>query len=143
EERRVFHVAITRASQSVTLATGPSPSPFVAELSTPRDPDALAPAPRPGPSRAKPPASGSAPRPSPQTPEGIAVREALRVWRAQKASSEGKPAFVYFSDATLDEMATAMPSSLAELARVKGIGPAKLEAYGEVLLAIIDEHRPA
>ncbi len=34
EERRLFHVAITRASHHATIVTGPRPSPFVDELTT-------------------------------------------------------------------------------------------------------------
>ncbi len=34
EERRLFHVAITRASRQATIVTGPNPSPFVDELTT-------------------------------------------------------------------------------------------------------------
>ncbi len=34
EERRLFHVAVTRASRHATITTGPNPSPFVAELTT-------------------------------------------------------------------------------------------------------------
>ena len=34
EERRLFHVAITRASTHATIVTGPRPSPFVDELTT-------------------------------------------------------------------------------------------------------------
>ncbi len=40
EERRLFHVAITRTSRSVTVVTGSRPSRFVAELST-EPPDVL------------------------------------------------------------------------------------------------------
>ena len=40
EERRLFHVAITRTSRQVTVVTGARPSRFVAELST-EPPDVL------------------------------------------------------------------------------------------------------
>jgi ATP-dependent DNA helicase RecQ len=40
-------------------------------------------------------------------------------------------------DATLEELAAARPSSIAELASVRGLGPAKLERYGEDLLALL------
>jgi superfamily II DNA helicase RecQ len=44
---------------------------------------------------------------------------------------------VVFSDATLQELAAAQPRSLGELAGVKGIGPAKLERYGDELLSLL------
>ncbi len=71
------------------------------------------------------------------------VRDALRAWRLEKSRELGKPAFVVFSDATLDGIATTVPQSMAGLAKVKGIGPAKLDAYGDEILAILDELRDA
>lgn len=70
-----------------------------------------------------------------------AAREALRAWRSARASAEGKPPYVYLHDATLEALVTAMPDSTSALARVRGIGPAKLEAYGDELLALLDGAR--
>jgi superfamily II DNA helicase RecQ len=64
--------------------------------------------------------------------------ERLRVWRAEVASRQRVPAYVVMSDATLQELATRRPQSEAELLSVKGIGPAKLEAYGDDLLALVE-----
>jgi superfamily II DNA helicase RecQ len=44
------------------------------------------------------------------------------------------PAYVIAHDSTLAAIAEARPSSLAALRRVKGMGPAKLEKYGEGIL---------
>lgn len=49
----------------------------------------------------------------------------------------GKPAYTVFDDKTLAGIATALPTDLAELARVKGVGPAKLEQYGDDVLAVV------
>jgi len=43
-------------------------------------------------------------------------------------------------DATLAGIAQTKPRTVAELARVRGIGPAKIDQYGASLLAIVAEH---
>ena len=53
------------------------------------------------------------------------------------AGREGVPAYVVASDATLRAIVERSPASRAELARVKGIGPAKLERYGDDILALV------
>ncbi|MGE5134413.1 MAG: DNA helicase RecQ [Gemmatimonadota bacterium] len=71
-------------------------------------------------------------------PEGAAaVFERLRAWRAAAAKEQGVPAYVIFHDATLREIATTAPSSLAELGKVSGIGENKLSRYGEQVLAAL------
>jgi superfamily II DNA helicase RecQ len=47
------------------------------------------------------------------------------------------PAYVVFGNATLETIARRRPSSRRELAQVKGVGPKKLEQYGEALLEIV------
>jgi DNA helicase-2/ATP-dependent DNA helicase PcrA len=64
---------------------------------------------------------------------------ALREWRKEVALSADVPAFVVFTDATLTAIAEARPSSLEELARLAGVGPSKLERYGEAVLAVLVE----
>ncbi|SNT41439.1 ATP-dependent DNA helicase RecQ [Actinomadura meyerae] len=66
--------------------------------------------------------------------EAVPVFERLRAWRAATAKEQGVPAYVIFHDATLREIATALPSSLAELGRVNGVGENKLAKYGEQVL---------
>jgi DNA helicase-2/ATP-dependent DNA helicase PcrA len=63
---------------------------------------------------------------------------ALRSWRTETARRDKVPAYVVFSDAHLEGIAAAFPSSLRELARCKGIGPAKLEKYGDDVLAVLE-----
>jgi len=67
------------------------------------------------------------------------VFEALREWRTSVAAAQGKPAYTVFADATLEAVAEVRPGSLAELAGVGGVGPTKLEKYGESVLAIVRE----
>ena len=45
-----------------------------------------------------------------------------------------------FHDKTLIELAAARPGSRAEMARIPGVGDAKLERYGPAFLAVIAEH---
>jgi DNA helicase-2/ATP-dependent DNA helicase PcrA len=160
EERRVFHVGLTRGSVSVYVVGGEVPSPFLAQLdeewtetrrpvgpAPPRTAPALAraealsslPARRQvvpaggGPSR-----SARAPRGEPVPPEVVErARQALRAWRSQRASTEHKPPYIYLHDRTLEALASEAPSTMAALARVSGIGPGKVESYGDELLALI------
>jgi ATP-dependent DNA helicase RecQ len=68
------------------------------------------------------------------TGEAKAVFERLRTWRAATAKQQGVPAYVIFHDATLREIATARPASLAGLSRVTGVGENKLAKYGQQIL---------
>ena len=63
--------------------------------------------------------------------------EALRARRRELAAESGVPPYVVFHDSTLREIAASRPSSLAELARVQGVGEAKLKRYGEAMLAAV------
>ena len=60
--------------------------------------------------------------------------ERLRAVRRRLADAEGVPAYIVFSDAVLREMAKHAPRSRAELLAVSGVGPVKLERYGEAFL---------
>src|SRR6187551_616682 len=67
---------------------------------------------------------------------GTLVAE-LKAWRTQRAREDGVPAYVVLHDATLQELAARKPGSEAELAGVKGLGPAKLARYGVELLDVL------
>jgi DNA helicase-2/ATP-dependent DNA helicase PcrA len=49
---------------------------------------------------------------------------------------DGKPAYTVFDDKTLAALATALATDTGGLAVVKGIGPAKLEQYGDDLIEL-------
>ncbi|MFI7573247.1 DNA helicase RecQ [Micromonospora sp. NPDC049497] len=72
-------------------------------------------------------------------PSAAAVFERLRAWRAASAKEQGVPAYVIFHDATLRQIATDAPTSLAELARVNGVGENKLARYGDQILTVLTE----
>ena len=63
--------------------------------------------------------------------------ESLREARRALAAEAGVPPYVVFHDSTLREIAAARPSSLAELAEINGVGRAKLERYGNAMLAAV------
>jgi ATP-dependent DNA helicase RecQ len=63
--------------------------------------------------------------------------EALRVWRAEQARSQGVPAYIVFGDSTLRAVASAKPSTLADLDGITGIGAKKREAYGDAILEVV------
>jgi ATP-dependent DNA helicase RecQ len=62
---------------------------------------------------------------------------ALREWRIAQASAANLPAFVIFSDATLRALAEHNPQSREALLGISGIGQAKLERYGDALIALL------
>jgi len=68
---------------------------------------------------------------------------ALKRWRLERARADDVPAYVVFHNSTLAEIAGRQPQSLGDLARVPGVGPAKLERYGDdVLSALVRAGRP-
>ncbi len=146
EERRIFHVAITRSSETTAVITGPNPSSFVPELRTEAPPE---------------PTAGSEPLPSsPSTPglrnpvarstksadadnrlggDDQAVFEHLRRWRSIRAKGDAVPAYVVFPDRTLVAVARARPTTDADLLAIPGIGPTKLERYGPDIIEMMLE----
>jgi superfamily II DNA helicase RecQ len=65
------------------------------------------------------------------------VMEALRAWRTARARADAVPPYVVAHDATLSEIAERLPGSLTALARVPGIGPARLDRYGPEILGVL------
>ena len=63
--------------------------------------------------------------------------ERLREWRKGRADAEEVPAFVVFSDATLQLIAELKPTSTKALLGISGIGPQKLEKYGDDVLGLV------
>ena len=66
-----------------------------------------------------------------------ALFDRLRWWRMETARSHNVPAYVIFHDATLREIARAMPSSLDALRQVSGVGEKKLESYGDEITRLV------
>ncbi|ADI05280.1 ATP-dependent DNA helicase [Streptomyces bingchenggensis BCW-1] len=81
--------------------------------------------------------SGRAAAPVDLPPEAVPLFERLRAWRGATAKEQGVPAYVIFHDATLRQIATLSPSTLAELGAVSGVGENKLAKYGEQILETV------
>ena len=189
EERRVFHVAITRGRESVTvLSDRDRQSRFLAELEGKAPVVADTPESRPPPRRARREDVGLSVSPGdlisvPGGHEGVVIEieangvlvrlgeggaemlipwgerisrdgrtgelahgldsdaselvDKLKAWRLERARSQGVPAYVVFNDRTLEAIVSVRPSSPEDLLEVPGIGPAKLEAYGDDLLDLL------
>jgi DNA helicase-2/ATP-dependent DNA helicase PcrA len=71
-------------------------------------------------------------------PEVEAAEEALRAWRLERCRVDKVSAFIVASNAVLRAVATRRPTSLVELSTVDGIGPTKLDLYGDEILAVLD-----
>ena len=67
-------------------------------------------------------------------PAAVPVFEKLRAWRGATAKEQGVPAYVIFHDATLRQIASESPASLADLGKISGIGENKLAKYGQPIL---------
>jgi len=66
--------------------------------------------------------------------------ELLRQKREKFGTAAGLPLFMIVSNRTLKEMAASVPKNMAELLQVHGIGPAKMEKYGQEFLSVILEY---
>jgi len=116
EERRLLYVGITRARKHLALTWTRRPSRFLAELGVETRQEA----------RPK--------RSEEDLPQSFRT---LKQWRLERAKADEVPAYVVFHNSTLEEIAERGPRTLTELAAVPGVGPAKLERYGEEVLAAL------
>ncbi|HET6151337.1 MAG TPA: ATP-dependent DNA helicase UvrD2 [Marmoricola sp.] len=63
--------------------------------------------------------------------------ESLKAWRKVRSDADSVPAYVVFSDATLEALAEVRPSDRGSLEGIKGIGPSKVEKYADEVLAVL------
>jgi DNA helicase-2/ATP-dependent DNA helicase PcrA len=183
EERRVFHVAITRGRrQVVVLADKAQPSPFLAEMTGEAKPrqktlpttvaqggiavvvgdrvrigggyagvvtgfedDGAVVGLDSGTStllvewgETVTTSAGSGPlvRPAESVSADADLVDRLKAWRLDTAVANSVPAYVVMNDKTLLAIAAGQPRNERELIMIPGIGPAKLDAYGDDILAI-------
>lgn len=66
-----------------------------------------------------------------------ALFDALREWRKERSVAKSVPAYIVFTDATLTAIAEQVPHDLESLAGIPGVGPAKLNEFGEEVLEIV------
>ena len=72
-------------------------------------------------------------------PAAAALAERLRAWRQGFAKEHDVPAFLVFSDRTLRALVEQRPGTRDDLLAVHGIGPAKIEQFGDALLRALAE----
>jgi DNA helicase-2/ATP-dependent DNA helicase PcrA len=136
EERRLFHVAITRCSSRVHVVAADTPSPFIAQLTNEPPPPRAGGDTRPAIPVAR--SSQAAPaRPGHDlTTADAALFAELKDLRRHLA--QGKPAYVVFGDAVLDTIARTRPTDLEAFACIPGVGPAKLGQYGQAFVDAVN-----
>ena len=81
-------------------------------------------------------------RSSKSTPSGAqdnSLWAALKAKRMELARAQGVPPYVIFHDSTLVEMMSMHPLNLEQMARVSGIGQAKLARYGDEFLKVFED----
>ncbi len=129
EERRLLYVGVTRARRHLFMtwsAAGSTRSSFLDPLVDAR--------PTPGPPGVRLAADAV------RTPDQEAAAvTALKDWRLERARRDGVPPYVVLHDRTLVAIASTRPRTLADLAAISGIGPAKLERYGAEILETLGD----
>ncbi|HTW79017.1 MAG TPA: ATP-dependent DNA helicase RecQ [Terracidiphilus sp.] len=70
------------------------------------------------------------------TPEQEDLAARLKQWRAAEAIRLKVPAYVVLHDRTLNVLAAARPATPSQLLAIDGIGPAKVERFGQELLRL-------
>jgi ATP-dependent DNA helicase UvrD/PcrA len=124
EERRLFHVAVTRAERELHVTWyGPERSPFLAAADLPDEPVL------PPPEEMHRPVAPAAPEP---------LLAALRAWRRDAARAARVEELAVVDDETLVAIAEARPTTLESLAAVSGFGPLMARRHGARLLAVIE-----
>lgn len=66
----------------------------------------------------------------------------LRKLRKQLSDRDNIPPYAVFNDATLEEMAREMPTTLSEMLQINGVGFKKLERYAQSFLKVITTYKP-
>lgn len=72
----------------------------------------------------------------PLTPAAEKLATQLKEWRAIESKRLGVPAYVVLHDRTMQAIAAARPTTPNELLALDGMGPAKLDKFGEAILTL-------
>jgi DNA helicase-2/ATP-dependent DNA helicase PcrA len=146
EERRLLYVACSRAERVLHLSWARErtiglrvarrrPSPWLAVIEA-----AISHGPPGGPTDHRAELARARARLPEEGRGDPAVVAALTEWRRDLARTHGIPAYVVFSNATLEELARVRPHNRDELLGVAGIGPVKAERYGAAVLELVARH---
>ncbi len=138
EERRLLYVGVTRAREHLDLSFARSRNP--GGRATRRRTRFLEGIWPDEPKRNRPSRSGQS-RVALTGEYDQELFDQLREWRRQLAQETDKPAFTVLVDTTLAAIAESRPTTIAELARINGIGPAKIDRYGATILEIVGRTR--
>jgi superfamily II DNA helicase RecQ len=68
--------------------------------------------------------------------DGETLAARLKEWRAAEAKRLKVPAYLVLHDRTLAALAQARPKNPRQLLEIDGIGPAKVEKFGEAILGL-------
>ena len=143
EERRLLYVGITRArrylwlSWATTTDGGDGSRRPAQPLALPRWARAAVGPPARG-GRESRTRGGPAARPPKVDPaDRSPLSNALRAWRTARARADAVAPFIVFHDSTIEAIAARRPRSIAELRRVPGVGPMKLDRYGEEIIGVV------
>lgn len=71
-----------------------------------------------------------------------AVFQSLRAWRSEQARIQDVAAYTILHDSVLSAIAAQLPVTLEALSHIKGIGPHKLEQYGQAVVGLVRKHTP-
>ena len=83
---------------------------------------------------------GAAAAPEDLNADQIALLDRLKDKRTELARARGVPAYIIFSDRSLEDMARRQPRDDMAFADVHGVGAAKLERFADAFLGVISEH---
>ena len=133
--RRYRKVRLAPAGLDVRLST---PLPLLLSDGVAEEFNGRAAPPRPKKnSAAQKPAKKLTPPALPQsTPEAEALAAKLKEWRTTEAKRLGVPAYIVLQDRALNAVALARPANPSQLLAIDGIGPAKVEKFGEAILSL-------
>lgn len=70
--------------------------------------------------------------------ENKSLFDSLKNWRLLESKKQAIPPFIIFTNKQLAEIASLGPTTLNHLSQIDGIGPIKLERYGDAILKIVD-----
>ena len=72
-----------------------------------------------------------------ESPQTLEMAEKLKRWRRKNSAALGIPAYRVLTNATIDRIAEARPTSREELESLSGVGPATMDQFGDDIVALV------